>query len=129
MDLMGEARSTSDGSLLPIVIQDQIRMSITPAPVFAARSLRFYELFETNPTPEVSEYLSLFEKATNVNAIDFILGGIAVAISEDYDPNELAECWTAIHRPHQCKNPKEAKVRTAYETVRMRSISNLKAFN
>ncbi len=127
MDLMGKDRSISDGSLLPIIIQDQIRMSITPAPVFAARSLRFYELFETNPTPEVSEYLSLFEKATNVNAIDFILGGIAVAISEDYDPNELAECWTAIHRPHQCKNPKEAKVRTAYETVRMRSISNLKA--
>ena len=130
MDLMGADRPHTSAleSLLPITVQDQIRMSTTPAPEYAARASHFYELDRVERSAPVSKYLELFETATGVSAVDCILGGLAIVIREETrEFDEIANCWHAVPRSHQCENPKEAEVLAAYETVRMKPLADLRA--
>lgn len=130
MDLMGADRPhTSElESLLPITIQDQIRMATTPAPEYATRAFHLYKLDHIEPSVPVSKFLELFETATGVNAIDCILGGLDLVIREEAQGfEEIANCWHAVPRSHQCQNTKEAEVLAAYEAVRMKPLAELRS--
>ncbi len=129
MDLMGAGRpSASDlESMLPVVIQDQIRMSATPAPEYAARAYYFYELDKDEPSAVVSSYLELFEIATGVGAVDCILGGLVIAIHETTRVfGDIAKGWHTVPRSHKCRSPEEAHVLAAYEAVRMKPFADLR---
>ena len=129
MDLMGADRPHTSAleTLLPIAIQDQIRMVTTSAPEYAARAFYFYELEVTERSESVSKYLELFELATGVSAEDCILGGLAIVIREETrEFDEIANCWHAVPRSHQCENPKEAEVIAAYEAVRLKPLAELR---
>ncbi len=130
MDIMCAGRPVSNTKelLLPIAIQDQIRMCLTPAREYAARAFHFYEVERNERSPEVAKYLELFYLATGVSGVDCILGGLDHTIREaarDFD--EIASCWHAVPRASLCENPKEAEVLHAYEAVRMRSLRGLRA--
>lgn len=128
MDIMGLDRqiTATVESLLPINIQEQIRMSKTSAPEYAARALYFYELKQNTPRVEITQYLDLFKITTDVDATDCIMGGLVNVIREDREFDDIAESWHATLRPHQCENPKEGEVISAYETVRMRNLNELR---
>ena len=126
MDIMVADRPTS--SSIESLIQDQIRMCTTPAWLYATRAFHFYELNKAVQSPEVSEYLRLFEVASGVSALDCILGGLAIVLHEEnLSLDEIANAWHTIPRSHQCQNPKEARVLAAYHEVRMKSLVDLRA--
>ncbi len=129
MDVMGLDRQTSPSAeaLLPVVIQEQIRMSMTSAPEYAARAFYFYELKQETPSADVTNYLDLFKIATGVDATDCIMGGLDIVIREDArEFDEIANAWHATPRPHQCQNPKEVEALAAYEAVRMNKLVDLR---
>jgi hypothetical protein len=129
MDIMSADRplSSTIESLLAIAIQDQIRMSTTPAPMYAARALHFYELDQDQQSKEVSDYLELFEKATGVSAVNFILGGLdIIAWEETRSLDEIAKAWHTVPRLNEHENPKEAEILSAYKAVRMKTLSDLR---
>ena len=130
MDLMGSGRSSGSDleSALPSFIQEQIRMSTTPAPEYAARAFRLYEMDRNSRSTSVVKYLQLFETATGVSAVDCILGGLDIVIREELrEFEEIAECWHPVPRSDQCQNPKEAEVLAAYQAVRMKPLADLRS--
>jgi len=129
-DIMIGDRLESGGveSLLAITVQDQIRMSTTPAWVYATRAFYFYEMNRSEQSEDVVEYLKLFQIATEVSAVDWILGGLTITIQEESRSlDEIANAWHALPLSRRDKNPKEADVLGAYAAVRMKSLSDLRA--
>ena len=125
-NIMGSGRREKGSlrTLLAIVVQDQIRMSLTPAGQYAARAWNFYELMKTNRSPEVRQYLKLFHLATGVNARDAIMGGLCEVIREEtLDPKEIAEAWRAVASPDAYQNPLEARVVRASAKVRQNTVA------
>lgn len=126
MDIMVADRPSS--STIESLIQDQIRMSTTPAPMYAARAFHFYELDQDQQSQDVSEYFELFEKATGVSAVNFILGGLdIIAQEETRSLDEIANAWHTIPRLNEHENPKEAEILSAYKAVRMKPLADLRA--
>lgn len=126
MDIMVADRSSS--GTIDSLIQDQIRMSTTPAPMYAARAFYFYELDQDQQSQAVSEYLELFEKATGVSAVDCILGGLdIIAQEETRSLSQIANAWHTVPHLNENEYPKVAKTLSAYKTVRMKPLSDLRA--
>jgi len=129
MDIMSADCQLSNTieSLLAIAIQEQIRMSTTPAPMYAARAFHFYELDQDQQSKEVSDYLELFEKATGVSAVNFILGGLdIIAREETKSLDEIANAWHTVPHLNENEYPNEAKILSAYKAVRMKTLSDLR---
>jgi hypothetical protein len=129
MDIMGADRPSdgTNGSLLSIILQDQIRMSQTLSEQYAARAFYFYELDKPQRSREVSEYLELFQIATGVSAVDCILGGLDIAAREETQaPEDIANAWHTIPHFAQGDNPKETTILDAYKAVRMKPLAELR---
>ncbi|MBN1359039.1 MAG: hypothetical protein JW993_00525 [Sedimentisphaerales bacterium] len=125
-DIMMANRSSRP--VLELLIQDQIRMATTPPEIYATRAFYLYELDQAEPSTEVSKYLGLFEQASGVSAPDCVLGGLAIIAREQTRSlDDIANAWHSIPRSQQCENPKEGRLLSAYEAVRMRSLSELRA--
>lgn len=106
MDIMTKDRPSS--SIIESLIQDQIRMSKTSSPMFAARAFHFYEFDQDQRSLEVSKYLELFEIATGVSAVDCILGGLDIVVREETRAfDKIANAWHSVPRSHQCNKPKD----------------------
>jgi hypothetical protein len=129
MDVMGADRPLGGNSesLLSVILQDQIRMSMTPSAQYAARAFHFYELGRGQRRAEISRYLELFQVATGVSAIDCILGGLdIVAREETRGLDDIADAWYTIPRSHNAESSNEQTVLDACETVRMRPLAELR---
>jgi len=125
MDSMVADRPSS--STIESLIHDQIRMSTTPAPMYAARAFHFYELDQDQRSQEVSKYLELFETATGVSAVDCILGGLDIIVREETRSlDEIANDWHTVPRLNEHENPKEAEILAAYKAVRMKPLADLR---
>ncbi len=129
MDIMGADRAlgSTNELLLSAVLQDQIRMSMTPSAQYAARAFHFYELGQGQRTENVSQYLDLFQTATGVSAIDCILGGLdIIAREETLSLDDIANAWHAVPCSQRAENPEEAIVLDAYKAIRMRPLTELR---
>lgn len=125
MDIMVADRPSS--STIESLIQDQIRMSTTPAPMYAARAFHFYELDQNQRSQDVSKYLELFKTATGVSAVDCILGGLDIIVREETRPlDKITNAWHTVPRLNEHENQKEAQILAAYKAVRMKPLSDLR---
>jgi hypothetical protein len=129
-DIMGADRPLCDTieSLLPVLVQEQIRMSMTPSLEYAARAFHFYQFAQGQQNAEVLKYLEMFQIATGVSAVDCMLGGLDIVAREEVlTADQLAKAWYRVPREDQADNPKEAVVWAAYEAVHMRRLADLRS--
>lgn len=129
MDVMTAGRSHDPEltQILPAIIQDQIRMSMTPAHTYAVRAFRFYQLASEARSDAVTMYLSLFEQAVGVNPVEYALGALALEIHESTrDLDKIGAAWHPVAHPKYCENPNEARVLAAYQGVRTLPLAELR---
>jgi hypothetical protein len=107
----GQPADGPASALVATLTQHQLRMAVVPSRQYAARALHFYELTKKTPSEHVQQYLALFRHATDVEARDYILGGLAEILREEgLDPKEIAEGWRPAGAGHNYENPLEAEI-------------------
>jgi hypothetical protein len=129
IDLMDHDRRQNDrhDEVLACLIQDQIRMATTPPSHYAGRALHFYEIQAERRSSIVEEYLGLFEQATGVSAVDYMLGGFRDLIwEENRDPEEIAAGWAPIGLGHSYENEQERQIVAASVAVRQQKLDDVR---
>lgn len=128
-DLMRRPNPQNDDTenIIAALIQETIRIANTPYWIYLARAFRFYELETDQPGEKVHAYISLFEKAVAVNAHDFLLGGLIVAVQERIRSNQdQANSWQRVLPLDQRKNVYEKLFVEAFEKQKCADIEKMR---
>jgi len=125
LDLMDKdlSNGTDDKTIIPGIIQQQIRMIETPYYVYFARAMMLYELNSDDQDSIIKKYISLFQETVNVDPLDYILGGLLIASQEIIRTNEdQASEWKGVLLSDQIENPIQKKIIYAYEKIRCATV-------
>jgi len=109
------------------LLQDVARTEGESPERLATRAFHFYQFHRRDPSGPALKLRELFQAATGVSILDYLLGGLVVTVHErKKSPDELAERWEALPAPGERANPTEGRLVETFYRVRSRTLAQIR---